>query len=91
MRLLQDTLKLCFMAGAIEATCAMLARVAATLANGGVNPLTGHRVFDAGVVKNALSVMGSCGACWTSTGLGPEMSALEGGEGRSSRRRFRQP
>jgi glutaminase len=37
--------------------------MAATLARGGVNPMTGRRVVDAGVVKRTLSVMVTCGMC----------------------------
>ena len=38
-----------------------LAVMAATLANNGVNPLTGKRALDQRYVKNVLSVMHSCG------------------------------
>ena len=38
-----------------------LAVMAATLANNGVNPLTGERAIDEPYVKNVLSVMHSCG------------------------------
>jgi glutaminase len=38
-----------------------LAVMAATLANNGVNPLTGKRALDERYVKNVLSVMHSCG------------------------------
>ena len=38
-----------------------LAVMAATLANNGVNPLTGKRALDEQYVKNVLSVMHSCG------------------------------
>ena len=38
-----------------------LAVMAATLANDGVNPLSGKRALDARYVKNVLSVMHSCG------------------------------
>lgn len=35
--------------------------IAATLANGGVNPLTNDRVLDTSTVKDVLSIMSSCG------------------------------
>jgi len=35
--------------------------VAATLANGGINPLTGVRLVSNNTVKRCLSVMNSCG------------------------------
>ena len=38
-----------------------MASAAATLANGGVNPLTGKNVFNSSTVKNCLSLMNSCG------------------------------
>ncbi len=45
----------------IEVTCRDLASMAATLANGGINPTTGERAIGAGLVDNVLSVMMSCG------------------------------
>ena len=41
--------------------CRDLAVMGATLANGGVNPLTGERALKAEYVKDALSIMLSCG------------------------------
>lgn len=41
--------------------CRALATVAAMLANGGVCPLTGHRVIDARNVRHTLSLMLTCG------------------------------
>ncbi len=40
---------------------AVLARMGATLANGGLNPLTGERAIAQGYVGNVLSVMATCG------------------------------
>lgn len=42
-------------------TCRDLATMAATLANGGVNPLTGIRAIQTDYVKNVIAVMNSCG------------------------------
>jgi glutaminase len=45
----------------IEVTCRDLALMAATLANGGLNPRTGERALRADLVDSVLSVMMSCG------------------------------
>lgn len=45
----------------ISVTCRDLAIMAGTLANGGVNPITGSRAVVADYVPAILSVMGSCG------------------------------
>jgi len=42
-------------------TCRDLAVMAATLANGGVNPLTGRRALRHSHVRDVLSVMHTCG------------------------------
>ena len=42
-------------------TCADLALIGATLANNGVNPITGIRALQSRYVPNVLSVMSSCG------------------------------
>ena len=45
----------------IEMTCQQVAVVAATLANDGVCPTTGRRIFRRETVRNCLSLMASCG------------------------------
>ena len=46
---------------AVRATTADLAVMAATLGNGGVNPVTGERVVSGAVAVQVLSVMATCG------------------------------
>jgi len=58
---LVETLEFYFQCCSIEATSASMASAGATLANGGINPLTGKKVFDPITVKNCLSLMNSCG------------------------------
>eukprot|EP00002_Diphylleia_rotans_P012828 TRINITY_DN2505_c0_g3_i5.p1 TRINITY_DN2505_c0_g3~~TRINITY_DN2505_c0_g3_i5.p1 ORF type:complete len:955 (+),score=137.49 TRINITY_DN2505_c0_g3_i5:72-2936(+) len=54
-------LKLYLQLCSIESTCEQMSILAATLANDGVNPITGKRVFKSTTVKNCLSLMYSCG------------------------------
>lgn len=56
-----ETLDLYFMANSMEMNAESLSVVAATLANGGVCPTTGARVFSASAVRNCLAMMFSCG------------------------------
>jgi len=57
----EAALDLYFRQCSISVTCRDLAVMAATLANGGVNPVTGVRAVDRRYVESILSVMGSCG------------------------------
>jgi glutaminase len=57
----EGPLDLYFRQCAISVTCADLARIAAGLANGGVNPATGRRVFRPHNVGRLLSIMSTCG------------------------------
>lgn len=57
-----ETLELYFQQCAAMVDCRDLAAMAATLANGGVNPITGERALEADYVKDLLSVMLSCGS-----------------------------
>lgn len=69
---------------AVSVTCRDLAAIAATLANGGLNPLTGVRAVREDVVRGVLSVMTTCGMYdWAgewlvSVGL-PAKSGVSGG------------
>lgn len=58
---IDEHLDLYFQQCSILVTARDLAVMAASLANAGVNPLTGERVMDAGHVRDMLSVMTSCG------------------------------
>lgn len=58
---LLDVLEFYFQCCSIEANADQLSVVAATLANGGVVPQTGERVFRASTVRRCLSLMSSCG------------------------------
>ncbi len=56
-----EALDLYFRQCSITVSCRDLAMMAATLANDGINPLTGVSVFEPHYVRDVLSVMNSCG------------------------------
>lgn len=58
---INETLELYFQCCSIEMNSETMAVVAGTLANGGINPLTGEIVFKPDTVKNMLSMMLMCG------------------------------
>jgi glutaminase len=78
------TLESYFRQCSIRVTCRDLALIGATLANGGVNPVTGIRAIPVEHVENVLSVMATCGMYDFSgewlyrTGL-PAKSGVSGG------------
>ncbi len=57
----EETLDLYFRQCSLLVNCRDIATMAATLANQGVNPITGRRALDERYVPDVLSVMSSCG------------------------------
>jgi len=58
---IEASLELYFQQCAVQADCRELATMAATLANGGLNPVTGERALPAEYVQDVLSVMFTSG------------------------------
>ena len=58
---ISETLELYFQSCSIEVNTEILSIVASTLANGGINPFTGKRIFSTTTVQNMLSMMLMCG------------------------------
>lgn len=79
-----DVLDVYFRQCSLRVTSVDLARMAATLAGGGVNPQTGRRVAEAKVIQRTLSVMVTCGMYngagdWVSAVGMPAKSGVGGG------------
>lgn len=58
---IQKTLEFYFQCCSLTCNAMTMANMASTLANGGISPITGDRVFKARTAQNVLSVMYSCG------------------------------
>ena len=58
---IEEVMEFYFQCSSIEMSCSKMAVVAATLANGGVCPISHERVFTSTTTKNILSTMFSCG------------------------------
>ncbi len=56
-----ETLEFYFQTCSIESCTSHLSIAAATLANAGVNPLTGEKIFNENIVQHCMSLMLSCG------------------------------
>jgi glutaminase len=58
---LDDVLNFYFECCSITSNSNKMSIVASTLANGGINPMTGERIFSDTTVRDCLSLMNSCG------------------------------
>jgi glutaminase len=57
----EDCLALYLRQCSVQVTCLDLATMGATLANGGLNPITGRRALPTSTVRDVLTVMYTCG------------------------------
>ena len=81
---IEDSLDLYFQQGAIVVNSRDLATMAATLANGGINPVTGEKAIDEQYVQDVISVLLTCGMYdasgeWTYRVGIPTQSSTRGG------------
>jgi glutaminase len=58
---IEEVLDLYFQQCAVMVNCQDLALMAATLANRGINPITGKQALDSRYIKDILSIMYTCG------------------------------
>lgn len=80
----EASLDLYFQQCAVEVTCRDLALIAATMANGGLNPFTGERAATPATTRRMLAVMATCGMYdgagnWLYTVGLPAKSGVSGG------------
>jgi glutaminase len=59
--MINETLNLYFQSCSISINCRIGSLIAATLANGGINPITKMSILERHIVKDCLSLMYSCG------------------------------
>ncbi len=80
----EDVLSVYFRQCSVEVTARDMATMAATLANRGVNPVTGQRAIEEGYIRDTLTVMHTCGMYnyageWAYTVGLPAKSGVSGG------------